>query len=122
MENDKGKKVIIILWVVCVIPLIIGIILWMASIKTTEYSTDEYWVAQGYHHVYERYSGRIVDYIEDNETCEIDRGKIIVKEMGGGYKWGTTLTIIFGPCTIALIVETIRTSDWWDDWKERHNF
>lgn len=80
MEKDEGKKVIRILWAVCVIPLIIGIILLIVSTETTEYSTDEYWVAQDYHHVYERYSGQIVNYIEDNETCKIDGDIIIVKK------------------------------------------
>lgn len=103
MGKDNSKKVIRILWAVCVIPLVIGIILLIASTETTEYSTDEYWVAQDYHHVYERYSGQIVDYIENNETCEIKGDTIIVKKRGGGYNWGCGLTVFFGLCAVGCI-------------------
>lgn len=44
------------------------------------YPTEEYWVAKDYHHVYEKYLGEIVDYIEGNETCEIKGDTIIVKK------------------------------------------
>lgn len=122
MENDKSKKIIRILWAVCVIPLIIGIILLITSTETTEYSTDEYWVAQDYHHVYERHSGKIVNYIEKNETCKIDGDKIIVKKRSGGYSWGIVITSFFGLCTAGCIWGAISTSDWWFEWQKRHNF
>ena len=96
MGKDEGKKVIRILWAVCVIPLITKIILLIVPTETTEYSTDEYWVAQDYHHVYERYSGQIVNYIEDNETCKIEGDTIIVKKRGSGYLWGGIITGFFG--------------------------
>lgn len=122
MEKDKSKITIKILWAVCVIPLIIGIIILTLSVETTEYSTDEYWVAQDYHHVYERYSGKIVDYIEDNETCKIDGDKIIVKKKTNGYIWGGILTGLFGLCMAGCIWGSISTSDWWLEWRKEHNF
>lgn len=118
----KVEKVTKIFGAVCVIPLIVGIILIEVSTTTTEYSTDEYWVAQDYHHVYERYSGRIVDYIEDNETCKIDGDTIIVKKRGGGYRWGIGITVFFGLCTAGFIWDSISTSDWWLEWREKHKF
>ena len=118
----QGKKVIRILWAICVIPLIIGIILLTVSTETTEYSTDEYWVAQDYHHVYERYSGQIVNYIEDNETCKIDGDTIIVQKRGGGYLWGGIITGFFGLATLGCIWGSISTSNWWFEWQKKHNF
>ncbi len=122
MINNKDKKILIIVDLICIIPLIIGIILLISSTKTTEYSTDEYWVAQDYHHVYERYSGKIVNYIEDDETCKIDGDTIIVKKRGAGYTWGTVLTGFFGLATIGCVVGGISTSDWWLEWQQKHNF
>lgn len=63
-------------WVLSIAALIIGLLL--TSKEVTTYSTDEYWVAKNYHHVYEQYSGEIVNYIEDDETCKIKNGQIIV--------------------------------------------
>ena len=51
-----------------------------------EYSTDEYWVAKDYHHVYDKFSGEIVDYIEEDEeeyedVCEYtDEEEIDIRE------------------------------------------
>lgn len=41
---DKSKKFLKILWAVCVIPLLIGVIL--IQTENSEYPTSEYWVAQ----------------------------------------------------------------------------
>lgn len=113
MENDKSKKVIRILWAVCIIPVLIGIIIVAVQTETTKYSTDEYWVAQGYHHVYERYSGEIVDYIEDDETCTIKGDEIIVKKQGKGCVVGWCLIAFFGLGVLGCIWGTVSTSDWW---------
>ena len=79
-------------------------------------------IAQDYHHVYERYSCQIVNYIEDNETCKIDGDTIIVKKRGGGYLWGGIITGLFGLCTLGCILGSISTSDWWFEWQKKHNF
>lgn len=112
MEKDTGDRATKILWAVCVVPLVIGIILMIASTETTEYSTNTYWVAQGYHHVYERYSGEIVDYIESNETCKIKGDTIIVKKKGKGYAWGMGLVIFFGMATAGCIWGALSDIDW----------
>lgn len=53
--------------------------------------------------MYERYSGRIVNYIEDNETCELRGDTIIVKEKGKCYSFGVVLIILFGMATLGLV-------------------
>ncbi|MCH5163120.1 MAG: hypothetical protein J1G38_06500 [Clostridiales bacterium] len=111
MEDDNGKKVIRILWPICVIPLIIGIILLITQSETTSYSTDEYWVAQDYHHVYDRFSGEIVDYIEDDESCEIDGDKIIVTKRSAGFVVGGVLVGTFGLATAGLVWGIIENRD-----------
>lgn len=121
MKDEENNILDKIFWATCVIPLIIGIILLITSTKTTEYSTDEYWVAQGYHHVYERSTGKIVDYIEDNESCKIDGDTIIVKKRSKGYSWGVVITLFFGMCTFGLVWSTISTSDWWIEWRNKRN-
>lgn len=89
MEANNTNNLIKILWMVCVIPLIAGIIMIISASTKETYSTDEYWVAQGYHHVYERYSGEIVDMISDNETCEIKGNTIIVTTTNQSlHRWG----------------------------------
>lgn len=114
-NSNKGEKVIKILWAVCLIPLILGII-FMGEAKTkVEYSTDEYWVAKDYHHVYNIFSGEIVDYIEENESCKIDGDTIIVTTIKPGlYTTGVILAIFFGMCTLGLIFGAIGTSEWWE--------
>jgi len=108
---DKSKKFLKILWAVCVIPLLIGVIL--IQTENSEYPTSEYWVAQGYHHVYERSSGQIVDMIESNETCVIKGNKIIVKKKGKAYGFGVFLVVLFGMFTLGCVWGTIESSDWW---------
>lgn len=122
MDNDKSKKMMRILWAICVVPLVVGIILLFVSTKTTEYPTEEYWVAKDYHHVYEKYSGEIVDYIEGDETCEIKGDTIIVKKRDGGFVWGSVITGFFGLCTLGCLWGSISTSDWLYEWKKKHNF
>ena len=62
--------------------------MWSATSKM-QYSTAEYWVAKDYHHVYEKYSGEIVDYISDNETCSIKGDTITVTTRNETlYGWG----------------------------------
>ena len=79
-----------------------------------EYSTDEYWVAKDYHHVYDKFSGEIVDYIEKDESCEIDGDTIIVTTTKRGlYDTGATLAILFGMGTLGLIWSAIEDSEWW---------
>lgn len=102
----KDTKAIAILWAVCIIPFFIGLLLMQKSV--TKYPTDDYWVAQGYRHVYERGSGRIVDYIEENETCQIKGTVIVVSKKGEFYTFGMILSVIFGMGTAGLIIATIK--------------
>lgn len=104
-----------ILWAICVIPLIVGIFMMAYSISEVEYSTDEYWVASDYRHVYDKYSGEIVDYISEGESCEIVDDTITVTTRKAPlYSIGSTLTILFGMGTAGLVFEEIRESDFWD--------
>ena len=99
MGKSKEYK---IAWLVSVIFLIIGIILVSKEIK--RYPTNTYWVAKNYHHVYEQDTGKIVDYIEDDEKCEIDGSEITVSKLkfgllGNAFGWliiSTSGSIILG--------------------------
>ena len=113
-DSNKINKAIKILWAVCLIPLILGIIFMGEAQTKVEYSTDEYWVAKDYHHVYDKFSGEIVDYIEEDESCEIDGDTIIVTTTKNGlYSTGATLAILFGMGTLGLIWGAIEDSEWW---------
>ena len=104
-----------ILWAICVIPLIIGILMMECATTKSEYPTSEYWVAKDYHHVYEKYSGEIVDYISENESCSIDGNTITVTTRKEGLLVaGAMVTALFGMFTIGLIWGTISTSEWWN--------
>ena len=111
--NSKGDKVMKILWAVCVIPLLIGIfMIGYATKDKVEYPTDEYWVAKDYHHVYDKLTGEIADYISDNEDCYIDGDVIVVKTVKRGwYNVGALLTALFGMFTIGLVFSTIKESE-----------
>ena len=122
MKKNEQKKLNRIVWAVLLIPLIVGLILLSVSSEVTAYSTNEYWVSKDYHHVYNSYSGEIVDYIEDDEICKIKDDQIIVEKRSGGYLWGQILSGIFGFATVSWIVILIFTSDDWKKWKQRHNF
>ena len=111
MEEDK--KIIKILWTICLVPLFIGIILWGCSISKITYSTSEYWVAKDYHHVYEKYTGEIVDYISENEECSIKGDEIIVKTINRAMLgWGIAITILFGMFTAGMIWGNLENSEW----------
>ena len=113
-DSNKINKAIKILWAVCLIPLILGIIFMGEAQTKVEYSTDEYWVAKDYHHVYDKFSGEIVDYIEEDESCEIDGDTSIVTTTKNGlYSTGATLAILFGMGTLGLIWGAIEDSEWW---------
>lgn len=112
LENDKFMK---IMWAICIIPLIIGIIMIDSSTSKIEYSTDEYWVAKDYHHVYEKYSGEIVDYISENESCSIDGNTITVTTTNRSLNLaGTIITALFGMFTIGMIWGSIDNSEWFE--------
>ena len=103
------SKAYIVCWIFVLAFLIPSIFLMRKN--RMEYSTSEYWVAKDYHHVYETYSGRIVDVIEENETCKIDGDVIIVSSDACG-KWGYTigyvLNLFSGVNAIFLIVIPIK--------------
>lgn len=109
-----------VMWAVCVIPFIIGLLMLAASKSAVEYSTDEYWVAKDYHHVYDKYSGEIVDYISEDEKCEIDGDTIIVTTYNRTLNsWGAGLSVFFGMCTAGMIIAEIDNSDWWFNIKKK---
>ena len=113
MENDKSGK---IMWAFCLIPLFVGIILLDAATSKLEYSTDEYWVAKDYHHVYDKKSGEIVNYISENEKCSIDGDIITVTTIDSTLlAWGAGITAFFGMATIGMVWGEISTSEWWRD-------
>ena len=70
------------------------------------YYTSEYWVAKDYHHVYYKYTGKIENYIEENETCEIKGDEIIVTaKKYPAYNVGRAITVIFGIFAVVLFLE-----------------
>lgn len=118
--ETKDNKTIKILWAICLIPLFAGIIMISCSTSKIDYSTDEYWVAKDYHHVYEKYSGEIVDYISKNETCSIKGDTITVTTKNNTlYGWGVGITALFGMFTAGMIWGCIETSDWWYNFRDK---
>ena len=90
-------------WVVTIL-FIVGIMMVAFSVETTTYPTNEYWVAKDYHHVYEIYSGEIVDTISDNEKVVMKEEEIIVKEYNTVVNTiGWVITVFFGVWIIILI-------------------
>ena len=95
-----------------IIMLAIGLLLMGKEVKT--YSTSEYWVAKNYHHVYEQRSGKIVDYIEDSETCKIKNDEIIVtKRKAGivGNAFGIIITFTSSCIIIGLIIYALPNNE-----------
>ena len=109
----EDNKIMKILWAVCLIPLIIGILLLSFGETREEYPTSEYWVARDYQHVYEKYSGQIVNKIGENERCEIKGDTIIVTTRNAGvYGVGFFLTALFGMFTIGLVWGNLESGEW----------
>jgi hypothetical protein len=109
-----------IMWAVSVIPLLIGLIMLAAAKSETEYSTDEYWVAKDYHHVYDKYSGEIVDYISEDEKCEIEGDTITVTTYNRALSsWGAGLSVFFGMCTAGMVIAAVENSEWWQNFTDK---
>ena len=96
--DEKVKKIIVgILKTIFILGLFTGVILIEESKTRTEYSTSTYWVAKDYHHVYDKYTGRIEDMIGENETCEIKGDVITVTHTEKGmHAAGVVLLSVFG--------------------------
>ena len=113
-HQSKTYKVF---WLISVVFLIVGFILMHQ--KETDYSTSNYWVAKDFHHVYEKYSGEIVNIIEKNETCKIKDDVIIVstKTCGEwGYHFGRIIAIFSG-IGIAYLIFIFFKEAWYDQRK-----
>ena len=109
------RKTMNILWTICLIALLFGVIFMGVSESKEEYSTYEYWVAKDYAHVYEKYSGQIVNKIEEDEYCEIDGDTITVTtRIGWLYGVGAVIVVLFGMFAAGLIWAEIDGSGWWD--------
>ena len=114
-DRESFNKTIKILFFTCLILFLIGMFMSEAATTRTVYSTGEYWVAKDYHHVYEKYSGQIVDVIEDDETCKIDGDKITVtKRKQGLYVAGGAIYVFFGICLFCVIITAIGSTEWWE--------
>ena len=112
--DDREKRRIKILWLVSVLPFLIGIVMMSAAKTKTVYSTGSYWVAKDYSHVYEKYSGRIENKITEDETCKIEGDEIIViKTNKGLHTAGFFITIFFGIFAGVVVFGTIGATDWW---------
>ena len=98
----------------CVVLFILAHLIMGGSVSRVRYSTDEYWVAKDYHHVYEKYSGKIVDTIEDSESCELDGDTIIVTTLKKTFAIGVVLAFLALACILGIVIEYIRLSEWWD--------
>lgn len=100
--QSKGYK---LSWLIFGILFLIGIFL--TDVEKEKYSTSEYWVAKNYKHVYQQYSGEIVNVIEVDETCTIKDDNIIVERKKYGKTWhaiGCGVAGISGMFLIGLIV------------------
>lgn len=100
-----GEKVF---WAVCVFLFVFG--LFLSNEDVTTYSTNEYWVAKNYSHVYEQYSGEIVNVIEDDEICKMKKDEIIVRKKirgNGAYTTGKVIVIMTGGCIAYAVIGSI---------------
>ncbi len=106
MDEEVKTKGIDWFMVISIVVCIVGIIVISSSNKIEKYSTEEYWVAKDYHHVYDKYSGEIVDYIEKNETCKIDGNTITVTKTDYTLNTvGWILMLLGGGFFITIIIE-----------------
>ena len=113
-DYEREKRISRILLWVSIVPFIIGVLMMSAAKTKTTYSTSSYWVAKDYNHVYAKYSGTIVDYISDNETCKIQGDEIIVITTKKGlHTTGMVITIIFGIFAGVVVLGNISASEWW---------
>ena len=105
-----------ICWLVCIIFFLVGIFL--MDVDTEVYSTDEYWVASNYHHVYDKYTKEIVNLIEEDETCKIKKNEIVVstKKCGNiGYTSGGFFCVFSGITMLYLTFIFFK-----EIWQEKH--
>ena len=103
-------------WLICIIFFIIGLVL--IDEKTVIYPVDEYWVAPGYRHVYDKYSKEIVNVIEADEKCEIKEDEIIVSKKKHG-KAGNIIGYFF--VIFAGIGMAYLTYEFFNEiWNEKH--
>ena len=96
--RSKAQKIAVgIMKAVFILGLFVGLLLVDEAKIKTEYPTSNYWVAKDYHHVYDKYTGRIEDMIGENETCEIKGDVIIVTYTKKGmHTAGVVLLVVFG--------------------------
>ena len=105
MSKSKYNKSLIILYVICAVAIFVGVVMMDESKVETEYPTSEYWVAKDYHHVYEKYSGQIINVIEKNEECKMEKDTITVIATNYDLQgWGMAVLLISGIALLILIV------------------
>lgn len=108
-KSKKNSRSYAIFCAVITIIFIIGVVLLLSSKTKVEYPISEYWVAKDYHHVYEKYSGSIVDVISDNETCKMRGEYIIVTTTNKGLNVaGGIIAGIFGTILAVIIAEELK--------------
>ena len=108
-KSKKSEKTYKIFLVLTITLFIIGVVLLLSSKTKVEYPISEYWVAKDYHHVYEKYSGSIVDVISDNETCKMRGEYIIVTTTNKGLNVaGGIIAGIFGTILAVIIAEELK--------------
>ena len=113
--DKKINKVLDTLLIVFILLTAVGIIIKGESQKERRYPTYDYWVAADYHHVYDKSSGQIEDYISDNETIKIKGDEIIVTErVSDFYYVGEVMAWLFGFCAVTILFAMITNSEWWE--------
>jgi len=108
------ERMVKILWSICCALFCLGIFLSWVEVK--KYDTDTYWVAQNHEHVYEQYSGEIVDVIENDETCKVKEDVILVKKKVHGRAWftvGVVLMLMTGAIIAMKVFEVVKET--WED-------
>ena len=105
---SKKEKIV---WTILIMPFVIGLLLIACSEKAEKYSTDEYWVAQGYHHVYERSSGEIVNLIGKNEKCKIKGDTIVVFKYDEDVRIAGIVSTCIGVLPLGVLIYN-KASDW----------
>lgn len=114
MYNTKVNKKLNTIFTIFFILFIFFLCLADLVTKKTVYSTDSYWVAKDYHHVYDKYSGEIVDIISENEKCVIKGNDIVVINRNLPIYTLSIVMAVFSGLTVGTIIVS-ELLEWHDE-------
>lgn len=107
-SQQKSRKVdwLKIIKIACIALCVAGIVMIPFSHSNKEYSAEEFCLAQDSSYVYEKSSGKIVHYIEKNESLKLTENTIIITKTNRTLKtMGWIIAIFFGLSAIGIFCE-----------------